>query len=135
MTKQESRFLPLAGLALTAFLAACGGDSPAPQTADAVAEPPPTAVPEAPADPVESAVEAMTEAGYRRHVETLASDEFGGRAPASPGEELTVVLTAEPDGSVGEITVFNSAGVQVLNQPFQATLDFTPALGKRLLAG
>jgi len=32
----------------------------------------------------------MTEAAYRRHIEILASDEFGGRAPASPGEELTV---------------------------------------------
>lgn len=35
-------------------------------------------------------VDAMNEADYRRHVETLASDEFGGRAPASPGEQLTV---------------------------------------------
>jgi Zn-dependent M28 family amino/carboxypeptidase len=34
--------------------------------------------------------DAMTEADYRRHIETLASDEFGGRAPASPGEQLTV---------------------------------------------
>jgi Zn-dependent M28 family amino/carboxypeptidase len=32
----------------------------------------------------------MTEASYRRHIETLASDEFGGRAPGSPGEDLTI---------------------------------------------
>ena len=39
---------------------------------------------------------AMNEADYRRHVETLASDEFGGRGPASPGEQLTVdYLTRE----------------------------------------
>jgi len=34
--------------------------------------------------------DAMNEADYRRHIEILASDEFGGRAPASPGETLTV---------------------------------------------
>jgi len=32
----------------------------------------------------------MNETDYRRHIEILASDEFGGRAPASPGEVLTV---------------------------------------------
>ncbi|CAN0260320.1 unnamed protein product, partial [Chrysoparadoxa australica] len=37
------------------------------------------------------------------------------------GETLTVVLTQEDDGQVGEIAVFNEAGVQILNQPFQAT--------------
>lgn len=41
-------------------------------------------------DPNAVGVDAMNEADYRRHVETLASDEFGGRAPASPGEQLTV---------------------------------------------
>jgi Zn-dependent M28 family amino/carboxypeptidase len=37
-----------------------------------------------------SGADVMSEARYRRHIEILASDEFGGRAPASPGEELTV---------------------------------------------
>ncbi|MEM8799569.1 MAG: M28 family metallopeptidase, partial [Pseudomonadota bacterium] len=32
---------------------------------------------------------AITEADLRRHIEILASDEFEGRAPASPGGELT----------------------------------------------
>lgn len=41
-------------------------------------------------DPAAVGVEAMNETAYRRHVEILASDEFGGRAPGSPGEELTV---------------------------------------------
>ena len=41
-------------------------------------------------DPVALAVAAMDEADYRRHIEILASDEFGGRAPGSPGEVLTV---------------------------------------------
>jgi len=38
----------------------------------------------------ERASAAITEAEYRRHVETLASDEFGGRAPGSEGERRTV---------------------------------------------
>lgn len=42
------------------------------------------------ADPVTIAEELINEADYRRHIETLASDAFGGRAPGSPGEELTV---------------------------------------------
>ena len=37
------------------------------------------------------------------------------------GEELTVLLSENADGSVGEITVTNDAGVQVLSQAFQAT--------------
>ena len=52
-------------------------------------------------DPVELAAEMMTEAAYRRHIELLASDEFGGRAPASPGEELTVNYLIENFKSLG----------------------------------
>ncbi|MCG8508117.1 MAG: FecR domain-containing protein, partial [Rhodospirillales bacterium] len=37
------------------------------------------------------------------------------------GDTLTVVLIADAGGTVGEITVFNDAGAQVLNAPFQAT--------------
>ena len=38
-----------------------------------------------------------------------------------PNAPLTVVLTADAGGTVGEISVFNEAGVQVLSVPFQAT--------------
>ena len=100
MTKSNLTW-SLAGLALTALLSACGGDSQPPQSAKQTAEPTPAAVPETPADPVETAVEAMTEAAYRRHVETLASDEFGGRAPASPGEELTVAYLVDHFTKIG----------------------------------
>ncbi|MDP2284634.1 MAG: peptidase M28, partial [Pseudohongiella sp.] len=31
----------------------------------------------------------LTEAELHRHIAVLASDEFGGRAPATPGEKLT----------------------------------------------
>jgi len=84
--------LSLASLVSLALLTACGGeDSTSPATTATTA--PAVAPAEAPAhanDPIAMGVEAMTEADYRRHVETLASDEFGGRAPGSPGEELTV---------------------------------------------
>jgi flagellar hook-associated protein FlgK len=36
-------------------------------------------------------------------------------------QTLTVVLTREGDGTVGEITVTTQGGVQVLNSPFQGT--------------
>jgi len=36
-----------------------------------------------------AAAAAMTTAGLTEHIRTLSSDEFGGRAPASPGGELT----------------------------------------------
>jgi Zn-dependent M28 family amino/carboxypeptidase len=38
----------------------------------------------------ELAAEAITEPAYRGYVETLSSDEFGGRAPGSAGERKTV---------------------------------------------
>jgi Zn-dependent M28 family amino/carboxypeptidase len=65
--------------------------------------PPPTtaSAPAPQADPIAAGVEAMTEAAYRRHIEILASDEFGGRAPASPGEELTVEYLVRTFESLG----------------------------------
>jgi Zn-dependent M28 family amino/carboxypeptidase len=81
------------------LLAACGSDD-----SNTVTEPR-ASVPEteskAVTDPVETATEAMTEAAYRRHVETLASDAFGGRAPASPGEELTIAYLVNHFESIG----------------------------------
>lgn len=79
------------------LLAACDNkqaDSSAETEAPVVAENTATEMlppaPTAAADPNAVGADAMNEADYRRHVETLASDEFGGRAPASPGEQLTV---------------------------------------------
>jgi Zn-dependent M28 family amino/carboxypeptidase len=88
MTSLSKTNTGLLGLALASLLTACGGGESEPQQAqqnDA-----PASAPAEVADPVETAVEAMTEASYRRHIEILASDEFGGRAPATPGEKLTV---------------------------------------------
>ncbi len=39
--------------------------------------------------------DSITEAEVAEHLAILASDEFGGRAPSSPGEELTVTYLAD----------------------------------------
>lgn len=45
--------------------------------------------------------ESITEADIAEHISVLASDEFGGRAPSSPGEELTVTYIADQFQSLG----------------------------------
>lgn len=45
--------------------------------------------------------ESITEAEIADHIGILASDEFGGRAPSSPGEELTVAYLADYFESLG----------------------------------
>jgi Zn-dependent M28 family amino/carboxypeptidase len=112
-------------LALVAFsflLAACGNEQ-APESTQAVAKQETEKVPAG--DPIEAAVETMTEAEYRRHVETLASDAFGGRAPASPGEELTVAYLVDHFENLGLEPANDGlytqdvplAWVEVVNQP------------------
>lgn len=49
----------------------------------------------------ELADETLDETKFRSHIKTLASDEFGGRAPASPGEELTVNYLVDQFKSLG----------------------------------
>lgn len=44
---------------------------------------------------LEQAQETITEESLIRHIEILSSDEFEGRAPATPGEELTVAYITE----------------------------------------
>lgn len=46
------------------------------------------------ADPVRAAVATITQADLARHVQTLASDEFAGRFPGSPGESKTLSYLA-----------------------------------------
>jgi Zn-dependent M28 family amino/carboxypeptidase len=77
------------------------------------------------ADPVAVGEETMNEADYRRHIETLASDAFGGRAPGSPGEELTVKylvdyftnLGLEPANGDSYTQDVPLASVEVTNKP------------------
>ena len=76
------RFVPISLLATALALAACGGDRPATDTAA-----------DAPANDSAAAHEfspEINEADFREMTRTLASDEFEGRAPGSPGGEKTV---------------------------------------------
>jgi Zn-dependent M28 family amino/carboxypeptidase len=82
------RHVAFASLLCASILTACGGEEAA-ESSNAPAVNP-VAAPTQASDPVATGTEAITEAAYRRHIEILASDEFGGRAPASPGEDLTV---------------------------------------------
>ncbi len=69
--------------------------------------------------------DAISEVEYRRHIEILASDEFGGRAPASPGEQLTVDyltqafkgLGLEPANGDSYIQDVPLASINVSNNP------------------
>ncbi len=67
-------------LAATAALTACKREAEAP-AAPAV---------ETPAEPGFAFKNAMTPADFAEHVRVLASDEFEGRAPGTPGEDKTV---------------------------------------------
>ena len=60
-----------------------------PSTADQVTEKPSEPVDITDADIV-SAVDTLDEAGLAQHIEVLASNEFGGRAPFTTGEEKTL---------------------------------------------
>jgi len=48
-----------------------------------------------PAQPESGGPASITELEIAAHIGRLASDEFGGRAPSSPGEELTVAYIAD----------------------------------------
>jgi Zn-dependent M28 family amino/carboxypeptidase len=66
-------------------------------------EPVPAAQPAAAPGPAAAAAVAIDPARLQAHVRTLASDEFLGRGPATPGEEKTVAYIAEQ---------FQAAGLQ-----------------------
>jgi Zn-dependent M28 family amino/carboxypeptidase len=50
---------------------------------------------------IEAALAEITDEGLRSHIQVLASDEFGGRAPSSPGEERTMEYLAQEFGAMG----------------------------------
>ena len=52
-------------------------------------------------DAASAAAATITEADLERHIVTLASDEFGGRGPSSPGGDLTVEYLAEQFEALG----------------------------------
>ncbi|WP_448212833.1 M28 family metallopeptidase [Colwellia sp. MEBiC06753] len=75
---------------------------------------------------------AITEQSYTQHVKTLASDEFGGRAPGTEGEELTVNYLVSAFKDIGLAPANGDsytqnvplASVEVINSP---TLTFSGA--------
>lgn len=50
---------------------------------------------------ISSAAESINAEDLKKHISILASDEFGGRAPASEGEEKTISYLAEQFDSLG----------------------------------
>ena len=50
---------------------------------------------------IEEALAGITEGEIREYTQVLASDEFGGRAPSSRGEELTIQYLSEQFASLG----------------------------------
>ncbi len=87
---------------------------------------------------VTSGAATINEASYRSHIATLASDEFGGRGPATAGEELTVdyLLSAfkkmglAPGNGDSYIQEVPLVSVEVSNQP---KLTISNAQGKTLI--
>lgn len=72
-------------ISLAMTLTACGGDQPD-ERAD---------------DRAGGGTASITADDIARHVAVLASDEFGGRAPSSPGEDLTVAYLREQFMALG----------------------------------
>jgi Zn-dependent M28 family amino/carboxypeptidase len=87
----------------------------------------------------------MSAERMRRNIETLASDRFGGRAPGSPGEDLTVDFLAgrlrdlgyepgNPDGSYTQgvplmsVTCTNSPNllIRAVEGDYERSLDYGP---------
>ena len=119
--------LGLTALAGT-LVSACGTEPDSEPAAPIAVEPPPVvmeAPPPASGDLVQTAVDTMTEENYRRHVETLSSDAFGGRAPGTKGEELTVAYLINHFEEIGlepaNAGVYTQdvplVSVEVVNQP------------------
>lgn len=50
---------------------------------------------------VESALQSITAEGLAKHIEILASDEFEGRAPSTPGEEKTIQYLKKEFEAIG----------------------------------
>jgi Zn-dependent M28 family amino/carboxypeptidase len=98
MENAVTRTLPLATLCLAFGLAACH-DQAADTTANTAAPPTPAADPLA----------AIDSEGLMKHIATLASDEFGGRAPMSEGERLTLNYLEEQFRAMGLEPMFGDS--------------------------
>ena len=81
-----------------------------------------------PAEPSGDRVEGIDASSLLEHVRTLASDEFEGRAPGSPGEEKTIAYLTEQFSTLG-LVPGNPDGTWVQKVPL---VGITPAEGSTL---
>ena len=81
-----------------------------------------------PAEPGPDWVEGIDASSLLEHVRTLASDEFEGRAPGSPGEEKTIAYLTEQFSMLG-LVPGNPDGTWVQKVPL---VGITPAEGSTL---
>ncbi len=100
-----------------AALGACAATPPAEPTTPAAA---------APAEPLTLARSSIDTADLLRHVQVLASDDFEGRAPATPGEEKTVAYLTQQFQAVG-LQPGHPDGRYVQNVPLVG-IDGQPAM-------
>ena len=81
-----------------------------------------------PSEPGPDRVEGIDASSLLEHVRTLASDEFEGRAPGSPGEEKTIAYLTEQFSLLG-LVPGNPDGTWVQKVPL---VGITPAEGSTL---
>lgn len=74
------------------------------------------------------AAESIDTVNLKHHISILASDEFGGRAPASEGEEKTISYLAEEFGKLGLEPANNGSWFQEVSM-IKITADQTMSLG------
>jgi Zn-dependent M28 family amino/carboxypeptidase len=98
MENDVTRALPAATFCLIIALAGCQGEAPE------------TGVATAPPQPAKADALASIEAeGLMKHIAVLASDEFGGRAPMSEGERLTLNYLEEQFRAIGLDPMFGDS--------------------------
>ena len=83
-----------AAVCSAAFLVACGPAAESGSGDDVVTNLPSEAV-------IQDALASITEGEIREYTQVLGSDEFGGRAPSSSGEELTIQYLTDQFASLG----------------------------------
>ncbi|MFQ3197856.1 MAG: Zn-dependent M28 family amino/carboxypeptidase [Paraglaciecola sp.] len=123
------KYLPL--LSLT-FLLGC---NPAPEDKSNQSELPPE---KTSLNDAKKAKLAITESAYTNHIKILASDEFGGRAPGTKGEELTIDYLTTAFKEIGLVPANGDSytqsvpltSVEVVNKP---TLTFSGGEGEDLV--
>lgn len=80
---------------------------------------------------ISEAAKQIEEAGFMQHVKVLASDEFEGRAPSTPGGEKTVTYLENEFNKLGLAPAFGNQGSKSFRQPvelMELTINNNPPL-------